>query len=193
MKFRFLMLAMFVASHIALANSFVLPPQGASAFADTEISTNIVLRTLDDGRGRKVLDFSLSIAGTSSNCLQVAFGRDLNENGVLEPSETDTVYGWRSGRYFVEDVRSWNRIVSSEVESGGLFAVHVEADGQYRYRRSSMTCGGSPAFVDLVASRPDWLLRPGWNLARVTRRGEGASTEWVRCELSTRGLVLSIR
>ena len=147
MKFRFLMLAMFVASHIALANSFVLPPQGASAFADTEISTNIVLRTLDDGRGRKVLDFSLSIAGTSSNCLQVAFGRDLNENGVLEPFETDTVYGWRGGRYLVED----------------------------------------------VASRPDWLLRPGWNLARVTRRGEGASTEWVRCELSTRGLVLSIR
>ena len=193
MKFMVSVLAMFVASSVALANSFVLPPQGVSAFIDTEISTNVVLHTLDDGPGRKILDLSLSIDGTASNCLQVAFGLDLNGNGVLEPSETDTVYGWRGGRYFVEDVRSWNRIVSSESESGGAFAVHVEADREYRYKRGSLTCGGESAFVDLVASRPDWLLRPRWNLARVTRRGEGLSTDWVRCELSTRGLVLSIR
>ena len=93
MKFMFSLLAMFVAGGVALANSFVLPPQGASAFADTEVSTNVVLRTLDDGPGRKILDLSLSIDGTASNCLQVAFGRDLNGNGVLEPFETDTVYG----------------------------------------------------------------------------------------------------
>lgn len=193
MKIGLSSLAMLVASCVAHANSFVLPSQGGSSFADTEISTNIVLRTLDGGRGRKVLDLSLSIEGTASNCLQVAFGRDLNENGVLEPSETETVYGWRGGRYFVEDVRSWNRIVSPEVEPGGSFAVHVEADEECHFRRGSLVCGGCAAFADLIAARPDWLLCPRWNLVRVTRRGSVAPSDWVECGLSTRGLVLSFR
>lgn len=177
------------------ARRIELAPQGESPYADTEVSTNLVLRTLDDGPGSKVFDLSLSLLGTPSNCLQVAFGRDANGNGVLELSETDTVYGWRAGRYFVEDVRRWNRALSESVDAGGgrELRVHVEARSDYRPRRISLTCGGTPAFADLVASRPDWLLRRGWDLARVTRRGAGLPSDWIACELTTRGLAVFIR
>ena len=103
MKSALLSLAVLAAS-CAAAESFVLPPQGISPYADTEVSTNVALRALGDGPGRKVLDLSLALLGTPSNCLQVAFGRDADGNGVLDASEAETVYGWRAGRFFVEDV-----------------------------------------------------------------------------------------
>lgn len=179
----------------AVAGSFALPPQGASPYADTEMSTNIVFGTSDGGRLRKAFDLALSLAGTPSNCLQVAFGRDADGNGVLDPSETDTVYGWRAGRYFVEDARGWRRVLSGPVPVGGEcgLRVHVEAYGDYRPRRISLECGGDAAFSGLANERPDWLLRRGWNLARVTRRGVDVPSGWVECRLSSCGLALSVR
>ena len=79
-----LFLVTFMAGIRVLAASFNLPSQGESSVADTEVSNNIVLCALDDGVGRKVLDLSLSLLGTPTNCLQVAFGHDANGNGVLD-------------------------------------------------------------------------------------------------------------
>ena len=88
MKACLLLFIAFTASLCGLADSFALPPQGESAYADTEVSTNIALCALDDGVGRKVFDLMLSLSGTSSNGFQVAFGRDSDGNCVLDFSET---------------------------------------------------------------------------------------------------------
>lgn len=179
----------------AAAGSFAHPPQGTSPHADTEMSTNIAFGTSGDIRLRKAFDLSLSLAGTPSNCLQVAFGRDKDGDGVLDPSETDTVYGWRAGRYFVEDARGWRRVLSGlvPVDCEHWLRVHVEAYGDFRPKRVSLECGGDAAFAGLARERPDWLLRRGWDLARVTRRGVDAPSGWVVCELSALGLAVSVR
>lgn len=185
----------FAATAPVFAGSFVLPPQGESPFADTEASTNLVFGTLDGGQGRKVFNLALSLFGTPSNCFQIAFGRDVDRNGVLEPSETDIVYGWRAGRYVVEDVPGRKRILSKPVEAvgGRELRVHIEAGGDYTPRRISLTCDGSPAFTGLAATLADGLLRPGWDMVRVTRRGAGLPSDWVSCELTTHGLSVFIR
>ena len=195
MKTLLLPVAALVVVAPVLADSFVLPPQGESPFEDTEVSTNIALCALGDGAGFKVLDLTLSLSGTPTNCLQVAFGHDADGNGVLDFSETETVYGWRAGRLFAEDVRGWTRILSEPVSDTAAreLRIHVESDSRFRARCVSLTCGGTPVFGELAASRPDWLLRRGWNMARVTRRGTGLPSEWVACERATLGLAVFIR
>ncbi len=87
---------------ILSAREIVVGPQGISPFLDTEVSTNIALNaTRNDVREFNVC---IDLAGTVSNGVQIAFGRDADEDGDLAPEETRLVLGWRRGRYFVEDV-----------------------------------------------------------------------------------------
>ncbi|MBR3085068.1 MAG: hypothetical protein IKH04_01560, partial [Kiritimatiellae bacterium] len=92
---------------IASARVIDIPAQSVSPFADSEVSTNVILNAVrTDVREVKL---HLQLEGTPANDLEVAFGRDVNTNGVLDVSEMETVYGWRAGRYFVENLLSWTR------------------------------------------------------------------------------------
>lgn len=186
--------ALFAARHVT-AGAFVLPTLGVSSHADTEVSTNIVLRTIGGG-GDKTLDLSLALLGSPSNCLQIAFGCDADGDGVLGSDEAETLFGWRAGRYFVEDMPGGRRVVSEAVAGGGTcgLRVHVEADGDFHPRRIVLTCGGASAFADVVRARPEAFLRREWNLVRVTRRGAGAPpSDWIACNLVTHGLSVFVR
>ena len=60
----------------------------------------------DDVRGFVA---AMDFAGTASNCVQMAFGRDAEGDGELELAETDLLVGWRAGRYFIEDSAAGTR------------------------------------------------------------------------------------
>ncbi len=65
----------------AFAQTILLPTLPTSDFIDTQVSTNIAIRT-----GRTIsreVEIHIQLAGTPTNCLEVAFGRDANANGVL--------------------------------------------------------------------------------------------------------------
>ena len=80
----------------AFARTIVVPTQPVSPYADTEISTNVVIQTgRTDVRDVKI---RLQLDGTPTNNLEIAFGCDANTNGVLDVSEIETVYGWRARR-----------------------------------------------------------------------------------------------
>ena len=66
-------------------------------FADTEVSTNVPFAFPQ--ANVKHLLLSLELAGTPSNNVQVALGRDANTNGVLEVGETGFEIGWDCGRW----------------------------------------------------------------------------------------------
>ena len=91
----------------AFARQIVIPALPVSPFADTEVSTNVVIH---EGRTDvRNVQIHIQLEGTPTNNLEVAFGCDANTNCVLDVSEIETVYGWRGGRYFVENVRAWDR------------------------------------------------------------------------------------
>ena len=191
MKSLALLLAVLAGS--AFARTIVVPTQPVSPYADTEVSTNCVLhRSRIDAR---TFDVHFQFEGTPTNNLEVAFGRDSNTNGVLDVQEIDTVYGWRGGRYFIENVRAWERIETvaatnalwnppvaegdqvgrmseaNEPRSGrkspGVIDVHLENDAELVPRRFTATCGGEAAFTQL-ATPPPWLFRSDWTLMKVT-------------------------
>ena len=204
----------------AFARTILVPTQPVSPYADTEVSTNVVIQTgRTDVRDVKI---RLQLDGTPTNNLEIAFGCDANTNGVLDASEIETVYGWRAGRYFVENVRAWERIeteaavnalwnppvadgdqvgrmsVANEPRSGrkspGVLDVHLEHGPDFAPRRFTATCGGETAFSGLSTTPPPaWLFRREWNMARVVRRGAGTPSEWVRCDVRHNSFAIRVR
>ena len=178
----------------ASARTILVPAQPVSPYADTEVSTNVVIQTgRTDVRDVKI---RLQLDGTPTNNLEIAFGCDANTNGVLDVSEIETVYGWRAGRYFVENVRAWERIETEAAVNAlcGVLDVHLEHGPDFAPRRFTATCGGETAFSGLSTTPPPaWLFRNRWNMARVVRRGAGTPSEWVRCDVRHNSFALKVR
>ena len=142
----------------------------------------------------RTFDVHFQFEGTPTNNLEVAFGRDSNTNGVLDVQEIDTVYGWRGGRYFIENVRAWERIETVAATNAlcGVIDIHLENDAELVPRRFTATCGGEAAFTQF-ATPPPWLFRSDWTLMKVTRRGVGVPSEWIRCDIGYNCFTIRIR
>lgn len=178
----------------ASARTILVPAQPVSEFADTEVSTNIVLHA--SRTDTREFGIHIQLAGTPTNALEAAFGRDMNTNGVLDVLEIDTVYGWRGGRYFIENVRAWERIESEAATNAlcGVVDVQLRNDAQTVPRRFTATCGGVAAFPELATMPPPaWLFREEWDMVRVTRRGAGVPSEWVRCDIEYASFAIKLR
>ena len=178
----------------ASARTILVPAQPVSPFADTEVSTNIVLHA--SRTDTREFGIHIQLAGTPTNNLEVAFGRDSNTNGVLDVGEIETVYGWRAGRYFVENVRAWERIETEAATNAlcGVVDIQLRNDAQTVPRRFTATCGGVASFPELATTPPPaWLFREEWDMVRVTRRGVGVPSEWVRCDVKYASLAIKLR
>lgn len=96
----------------AFARTIVVPAQPVSPYADTEVSTNIQFSTSSEHAREVEMRFALD--GCMSNCVQVAFDKDADGDGVLGAEEAETVYGWRNGRYFAESVTEGLRVEEAD-------------------------------------------------------------------------------
>ena len=159
------------------------PPLPGSAYADTEVATNIPFNSeRNDARGFGV---EMSFTGTASNCIQIAFGRDADRDGDLAPEETRMMLGWRAGSYFIEDAAGGVRIVEeAEAVPNDLrsLSLHVALDSSFRLRSAAATNETGECFLALREAEPDWLCGAGWNLMKLTRRGVDAVNEAVSVE-----------
>ena len=175
---------------VAFALRVVVPPQPLSPYADTEVSTNIAInRARSDVRELKML---FSFEGVASNCIQVAFGRDADGDGVLSFGETDAVYGWRNGRHFAEDVRRGERMESPD-EAAGAFNVLMRMTRESRPKTFAATNDTGAAVLTNLSASMTWLYRPEWDLMRVTRRGPGIPAEWFVGEIRYDQFIMTIR
>ena len=165
----------------------------ASEYADTEVSTNVAFRA--SRRGVKSLDVRIEYAGSESNCVEMAFGRDADGNGDLSAEEMRLLLGWRGGRRFVENVAADERIYEdAEPTSGRRFlALSVTTDGDLVPRTAAFTCESGPCFTSFAADVPRSLCDSSWNLVKVVRRGAFAADEWCAVENSGPRFELRVR
>ena len=176
------------------ARTIIVPTQPVSEFADTEVSTNIVMHA--SRTDTRDVEIHIQLAGTPTNNLEVAFGRDVNTNGVLEAEEIETVYGWRAGRYFIENACSWERFEAEAATNAlcGVVDIRLETNAEIVPKRFTATCDGYTAFAALATGpTPAWLYREGWNMVRVARRGAGLPSEWVRCKFDYEFFRMTLR
>ena len=127
----------------------------------------------------------------------MAFGHDANGDGILGFAETDTLYGWRNGRYFAESVRDGIRIEEPAADppaASCAFAIDMRLSKDLLPLSFSATNSlGVAVLTNLSASAQNWLYRPEWDTMRVTRRGPGIPAEWFACDIASHFMYMSFR
>ena len=174
------------------AGNLSVGTQSESAYLDTEVSTNVAFNL--HCNDVKSFDVRLELAGTVSNCVQVAFGRDTDGNGDLAPEETDFVLGWRRGEYFIENVAEDERLfadASYQTYSSRFFQLSVKTDGTFKPKTATFTNEVGACFADLGVQ--EWFFKPKWNLAKVTRRGVDPASEWLTIDNRYSSFVIRLR
>lgn len=180
---------------VAPAKQISVSPLPVSPYADTEVSTNIVFNRHRSDVKEFELKFTLDCS--PSNCIQVALGTDADGDGSLSFAETQAVYGWRNGRYFIEDVVAGKRyehsISADESKGTQVFSVNMQTARDYLPKTFLANIDGVSVFTNLSTTVPIWLYQPEWNLMRITRRGISTPSEWFSCKIGYSSFCVTIR
>lgn len=159
------MLAMVIVFCLSVSSFGVtIPGLPQSAFADTEVSTNIAFAVERPAMTR--IEFTVALDATPTNNVEVAIGTDANSDGNLAVEEAAYVFGYDCGAWFAR--------------SAGL-----EGLG------SLEGLGGGRVEKTFVLKRRQ--LDTAWNLVKVTRRGWGSTCELVEAKGRKPGLKLEVR
>ena len=189
-----LTILLILATSATLARTLeVVPPLPLSQFPDTEVTTNIPIRINSDTA--QMFDLRLTTICTLSNSFQVAFGRDTNADNVLSSDETDVVYGWRGGRWFVEDFKGWNRQEVSADADGIMrtLTVSFETRSNLSLHKFQIMCENSSLFEGMLEVHSSCFFNQNWNLMRLTRRGASLDTDNFCLSIHNKGSLLYIR
>ena len=133
-------------------------------FADTEASTNFTFAV--GGGSKRRLVFSLELQASPSNNVEVAIGRDADEDGRLSLDEAALSVGYDCGEWFVRTAAK-DAVTYSDAADAGTFRRTYE-----------------------IRSRQ---IDQSWNLVKVSRRGLSVSNENVSYAIVESGFGLTIR
>ena len=191
-----LVMSLFMAASVMLptaVSGMTAPSLPPSAFADTEVATNVVLA--QSAVNVSGLNLQLLFCGTSSNNVEIALGMDADNDGELSFDEMDVRLGWDCGRYFVERVSTGERYEETNVGTNDLNRVF---DWQCAVRRNTLeslaiSTEVGLGFANVTANPPAWLYGRNWNLINLTARGTDVQNEQFTYESTSRGVVLRLQ
>ena len=171
----------------ALARTILVPTQPLSPYLDTEVSTNVPINKADISYS----DLNFRFDGTPTNNLELAFGTDANTNGVLDAEEAGVRFGWRAGRYFIENAQTGDVFDGDALNSSQSFSVDIHLEVRYSSQqvRKVVVSGVNAAEFGALATNvpPAWIWRREWNMMRATRRGTEPPSDWIEYSASHRG------
>ena len=191
-----LVMSVFVAASVMLptaVSGMTAPSLPPSAFADTEVSTNVVLA--QSAVNVSGLNLQLLFCGTSSNNVEIALGMDVDNDGELSFDETDVRLGWDCGRYFIERVSTGERYEETNVGTNDLDRVLDWQCVVYRNSLKSLAISteAGVGFTNVTANTPVWLYGRNWNLINLTARGTDVQNEQFIYESTQRGAVFILQ
>jgi len=164
-----------------------------SPFADTEVSTNVPINKADISYS----DLNFRFDGTPTNNLELAFGTDMNTNGVLDAEEVGARFGWRAGLYFIENAQTGELLGGDVLNPTQSFSVDMHLEVRYSSQqvRKVVVSGVNAAEFGALATNvpPAWIWRREWNMMRATRRGTEPPSDWIEYSASHRGFAIRMR
>ena len=152
-------------------------PEAVRPLAEVETSVMFSTGAATDNKWTLTIERDAA----ASNCVEVVFGCDANEDGALGIEEGELSVGWDCGEWFWRDRRA-------------NAACRVEGTAQrldmtlYLNRDRAAKSLASSVFPPVVSPT---CFNPDWNLARVVSRG--AETVRVESKISINALTLRIR
>ena len=157
----------------------VVPYLPTPVRALAEVETNVVFSTGAATDNKWTLTIERDAA--TSNSVEVVFGCDANEDGVLGIEEGELSIGWDCGEWFWRDRRS-NAACRVEGTAQHLdMTLYLNRDREAKSLASSVL----PSVVSPTCFNPDW------NLALVVSRG--AEIVRVESKVSINALTLRVR
>ena len=144
-----------------------------------EVETNVVFSTGAPTDNKWTLTIERDAA--ASNSVEVVFGRDADEDGVLVVEEWELCVGWDCGEWLWRDRRSSTACRVEGTTQRLDMTLYLNRDREAKLLASSVF----PSVVSPTCFNPDW------NLARVVSRG--AETVNVESKVSIDALKLRIR
>ena len=163
-----------------------------SPFADTEVTTNCPFSFASSF----VVDFRLTVEfdSTPSNNVQIAFGRDLDADGVLSAGETGMALAWDCGEWILFGTNALPFVVSPAVSTNA----HKVLRWDLHLRRKSperlvLTENGQPLVPDPVPAPEPWFYGRDWNMFRLTARGIDDPAESFAVDLNEKGVLILLR
>ena len=173
LSFALLALSAFAGQRVVVSQ--MLEPMRALA----EVETNVVFSTgaATDNKWTLTIERNAAV----SNCVEVVFGCDANEDGALGIEEGELSVGWDCGEWFWRDRRS-NMACRVEGTAQRLdMTLYLNRDREAKSLASSVF----PSVVSPTCFNPDW------NFVRVVSRG--AEAIYVESRISIDALKLRIR
>ena len=166
-----------------------LPP---CEFADTESATNHLFSTTRPGS--QILSFQMGLLASPSNNVEIAIGRDSDEDGELSIDETAMVVGWDCGEWVVRSPESGTALYA-QAASGNVsklleWTLHV-SDGEVRSLAAMEN--GEPLDLALPGRPPAWMFDSTWNLVKFTARGVDDAGGIFRAQLLANGTLIRLR
>lgn len=161
-------------------------------WVDAGACTNVALSALP---ASGVLSFSLSFAPGPSNNVEVAFGADIDGDGVLSPDERRMEAGWDRGAWFMRGAEG-EKVVQSAQPSEGVtrdFKWALRLRGGRVPSRLSATVDGTLLFSEVTSAPPGWLYEPEWNMACVIVRRAGVDGGMGDVKATIDGTLLKLR
>ena len=171
---------------------------------DTEVSTNVPLSCAKENARHLLV--SLELAGTASNNVEVAFGRDVNTNGVLEVGEIGMTVGWECGEWKLRVKSEELRVTSDEpgvlcdewtaepVTTNRIKRLDFDVTViRMKAKRLASSENGVAMDWGLAAQVPKELFDRSWDTLKLTVRGVDRADESLRAKLQVAGTVLRIR
>ena len=124
-----------------------------------EAETNVVFSA--GARGDNIWKLSIELESSVSNCVEVVFGTDANNDGVLGVGEGELCVGWDCGEWFWRDRRA-SAVCRVEGTTQRLdMTLYLNRDREAKSLASSV-------FPPVV---PYTFFNPDWNIARIVSRG----------------------
>ena len=179
MKHLLIVLCLGLALAVHASARVVVPSLPEAVRPLAEVETNVVFSTGAAADNKWTLTIERDAA--MGNSVEVVFGRDANEDGVLGVEEGELCVGWDCGEWFWRDRRANTtcRVVGTTQRLD--MVLYLTRDREAKSLASSVF----PAVVSPTCFNPDW------NLARVVSRG--AESVRVDSKVSIDALKLRIR
>jgi len=173
----------------AIVESGPLPP---CEFADTESATNHLFSTTRPGS--QILSFQIGLLASPSNNVEIAIGRDSDEDGELSIDETAMVVGWDCGEWVVRSPES-GAALYAQAASGNVsklleWTLRV-SDGEMRSLAAMEN--GEPLDFALPGRPPAWMFDSTWNLVKFTTRGVDDAGGIFRAQMLANGTLIRLR
>ena len=144
-----------------------------------EVETNVVFSTgaATDNKWTLTIERDAAV----SNSVEVVFGRDADEDGVLGVEEGELCVGWDCGEWFWRDRRSSTACRVEGTTQRLDMTLYLNRDREAKSLASSV-------FPSVV---PYTFFNPDWNIARIVSRG--AESVRVESKVTVDALKLRIR